>query len=144
MPRIHMHLVVEDLAAAIRFYSVLLGSGPTVQKPDYAEWELDNPPVNFDVSTRGSVPGLDHVGIQFETEAELAALQERLEQGGYSGVAQQQVTCCYERSNKYWILDPAFVSWELFQTLQPIERFSEDEYRSLCGCRAPFPGGELR
>lgn len=140
MARLHLHMVVEDMAASIRFYTLLLGSEPTRRETDYAEWELDNPPVNLDISTRGSVPGLDHVGIQFETEAELQAVQARLEQGGHDGVLQPQTTCCYERSNKYWILDPTYTSWELFQTLQPIDRFSEDETQALCGCRAPFPG----
>jgi len=137
MPRMHLHLVVEDLAAGIRFYSLLLGSSPTLQKEDYAEWELDNPPVNFDITTRGSVPGVDHVGIQFETEADLDALRKRLEDGGYTGVEQRDTACCYERSNKYWILDPAFISWELFRTLQPLDRFSDDDNQALCGCRSP-------
>ena len=138
MPRIHLHVVVEDLAVGIRFYSLLLGSRPTLEKEDYAEWELESPPVNLDITTRGRVPGLDHVGIQFESDAELAALQARMEQAGYTGEAQQNTACCYERSNKYWILDPAYISWELFHTLQPLDRFSDTE-ETLCGCRAPFP-----
>jgi hypothetical protein len=138
MPRIHLHVVVEDLAVGIRFYSLLLGSRPTLEKEDYAEWELESPPVNLDITTRGRVPGLDHVGIQFETDAELAALQARMEQAGYTGEAQQNTACCYEQSNKYWILDPAYISWELFHTLQPLDRFSDTE-ETLCGCRAPFP-----
>ena len=138
MPRIHLHVVVEDLAVGIRFYSLLLGSRPTLEKEDYAEWELESPPVNLDITTRGRVPGLDHVGIQFESDAELAALQARMEQAGYTGEAQQNTACCYEQSNKYWILDPAYISWELFHTLQPLDRFSDTE-ETLCGCRAPFP-----
>ena len=138
MPRIHLHVVVEDLAVGIRFYSLLLGSRPTLEKEDYAEWELESPPVNLDITTRGRVPGLDHVGIQFETDAELAALQARMEQAGYTGEAQQNTACCYEQSNKYWILDPAYISWEVFHTLQPLDRFSDTE-ETLCGCRAPFP-----
>ena len=138
MPRIHLHVVVEDLAVGIRFYSLLLGSRPTLEKEDYAEWELESPPVNLDITTRGRVPGLDHVGIQFETDAELAALQARMEQAGYTGEAQQNTACCYERSNKYWILDPAYISWELFHTLQPHSVSSVSLKRSS-GCRAPFP-----
>jgi len=137
MPRIHLHVVVEDLAAGIRFYSLLLGSRPTLEKQDYAEWELESPPVNLDISTRGQVPGLDHVGIQFGTDAELAALQARLETAGYDGQAQQATGCCYERSNKYWVLDPAYITWELFHTLQPLDQFSDsDQYQA--GCCTPF------
>ena len=140
MPRIHLHVVVEDLVAGIHFYSLLLGSRPTLEKQDYAEWELDSPPVNLDITSRGRVPGLDHVGIQFETDAELAALQARLEAAGHNGLAQQEAACCYERSNKYWVLDPACISWELFHTLQPLDRFSDSE-QSRGGCFAPFTAG---
>jgi len=140
MPRIHLHVVVEDLAGGIRFYSLLLGSRPTLEKEDYAEWELESPPVNLDISTRGKVPGLDHVGIQFETDAELAALQARLKEAGYDGLAQQGTGCCYELSNKYWVLDPAYISWELFHTLQPLDYFSDGD-QSGSGCCAPFSAG---
>ena len=140
MPRIHLHMVVEDLAAGIRFYSLLLGNTPTLEKEDYAEWELESPPVNLDISTRGRVPGLDHVGIQLETDAELAGLQARLEAAGYNGEAQQEAVCCYERSNKYWVLDPAYISWELFHSLQPLDRFSDNE-QSRGGCCGPFAAG---
>lgn len=140
MPRIHLHVVVEDLAAGIRFYSLLLGNNPTLEKVDYAEWELESPPVNLDISTRGRVPGLDHVGIQFETDEELAALQARLEAAGCNGLAQPETACCYERSNKYWVLDPAYISWELFHSLQPLDRFSDNE-QSRGGCCGPFAAG---
>jgi hypothetical protein len=96
--------------------------------------------VNLDISTRGQVPGLDHVGIQFETDAELAALQARLETAGYDGQAQQATGCCYERSNKYWVLDPAYITWELFHTLQPLDNFSDNE-QSGNGCCGPFAAG---
>ena len=137
MPRIHLHVVVEDLAAGIHFYSLLLGSKPTLEKHDYAEWELDSPPVNLDITTRGRVPGLDHVGLQFETDAELTALQARLEAAGCEGESQRETGCCYERSNKYWVLDPAYLSWELFHTLEPLENFSDDS-TSDTGCCTPF------
>jgi len=140
MPRIHLHVVVEDLAGSIHFYSLLLGSRPTLEKEDYAEWELESPPVNLDISTRGRVPGLDHIGIQFETDAELEALQARLEAAGYNGQAQQATGCCYERSNKYWVLDPTYITWELFHTLQPLEHFSDGD-RSQAGCCSPFAAG---
>jgi hypothetical protein len=141
MPRIHLHIVVEDLAAGIRFYSLLLGSRPTLEKADYAEWELESPPVNLDISTRGRVPGLDHVGIQFETDAELDALQARLAEAGYDGLAQQATGCCYEKSNKYWVLDPCYISWELFHSLQPIDCFSDTD-EAGDGCCGPYASGD--
>jgi extradiol dioxygenase family protein len=138
MSRIHLHLVVEDLDTGIRFYSALLGAAPGIVKEDYVKWELDTPPVNLDISTRGKVPGLDHVGIQLDSDAELEALQERLQAAGFDGVAEQKTACCYEQSNKYWILDPTFVSWEAFHSLHPIATFSNKPPQSTTGCCAPF------
>lgn len=137
MSRIHMHLVVEDIETGIRFYSALLGAEPSVVKDDYVKWELDTPPVNIDISTRGRVPGLDHVGIQYDSDAELDALQARLEAAGFSGVPEKETACCYEQSNKYWILDPTCVSWEAFHSLHPLGTFS-DRQQTATGCCAPF------
>lgn len=137
MSRIHLHLVVDDLETGIRFYSALLDAEPTVVKDDYVKWELETPPVNLDISTRGPIPGLDHVGIQFDSDAELQALQTRLEAAGFSGVEEQETACCYEQSNKYWILDPTSVSWEAFHSLRPIATFN-DRPRAANGCCAPF------
>lgn len=137
MSRIHLHLVVEDLETGIRFYSALLGAEPTVVKDDYVKWELEIPPVNLDISTRGRIPGLDHVGIQLDSDAELSALQARLEAAGFSGVEEQETTCCYEQSNKYWILDPTSVSWEAFHSLRPINTFNSRQ-QAATGCCAPF------
>lgn len=137
MSRIHLHLVVEDLETGIRFYSALLGAEPSVIKDDYVKWELDTPPVNLDISTRGRVPGLDHVGIQFDSDAELDTLQGRLEAAGFSGVLEQETACCYEQSNKYWILDPTSVSWEAFHSLHPLPTFSNKQTPAT-GCCTPF------
>jgi len=139
MSRIHMHLVVEDLETGIRFYSALLDAEPSVIKDDYVKWELETPPVNLDITTRGRVPGLDHVGIQLDSDAELDALQARLEAAGFSGMKEQKTACCYEQSNKYWILDPTNVTWETFHSLHPLATFNNTpEQQSGHGCCAPF------
>ncbi|MEA2094864.1 MAG: ArsI/CadI family heavy metal resistance metalloenzyme [Pseudomonadota bacterium] len=142
MSRVHMHVVVEDLETSIRFYTALFGAEPSLVEADYAKWELDEPHINFDISTRGQVPGLDHVGIQLDTDRELNDLQTRLEEAGFNGVAQQDTACCYEHSNKYWILDPTYTSWEAFHSLRPIATFNgkKDEQNSD-GCCDPFTGG---
>ena len=137
MSRIHMHLVVEDLETGIRFYSALLGAEPSVVKDDYVKWELETPPVNLDITTRGRVPGLDHVGIQLDSDAELDAVQARMEAAGFSGLAEQETACCYEASNKYWVLDPTCDSWEIFHSLHPIATFS-DKPQPANDCCAPF------
>lgn len=124
MSRFHMHVAVDDIEPSIRFYSALFGAEPTLSKDDYAKWALEDPRINFAISTRGKHTGLDHVGIQTETQAELAALQTRLDAAGIAGAVQQDATCCYSRSHKYWTLDPTGIAWEAFQTLDSIPTFN--------------------
>jgi predicted enzyme related to lactoylglutathione lyase len=116
MKRMHVHVSVGDIPDAIRFYSALFEAQPAVVKPDYAKWMLDDPRVNFAISTRGREPGLDHLGIQVETPDELHAVYGRLHRAGGNILEQGQTTCCYARSEKSWIDDPAGISWETFLT----------------------------
>ena len=125
MTRFHMHVAVTDLDRSIRFYSAVFGARPTVIKADYAKWILDDPRINFAISNRGSNPGLDHVGIQTESEDELATLHARLETARISATPQQDAACCYARSNKYWSVDPEGIAWEAFHTLGTIPTFNE-------------------
>lgn len=117
MKRFHAHVNVENLADSIRFYTTLFGVAPSVAKPDYAKWMLDDPRVNFAISQRGRPAGIDHLGIQAEDEAELAGIGERLLQADAVALAEQATTCCYARSDKFWAEDPQGVRWETFHTL---------------------------
>jgi hypothetical protein len=116
MKRMHVHASVPDIPNAIQFYSALFESQPTVVKPDYAKWMLDDPRVNFAISTRGRELGLDHLGIQVESQSELHEVYGRLRQAGGNIVEQGQTACCYAKSEKSWIDDPAGISWETFHT----------------------------
>lgn len=116
MKRLHVHVAVDDLERAVPFYATLFGAEPSVHKPDYAKWMLDDPRVNFAISQRGRAAGLDHLGIQVEAEDELAAVAGRLSQAGQSVFTEQQAICCYARSDKVWVTDPAGISWETFLT----------------------------
>jgi catechol 2,3-dioxygenase-like lactoylglutathione lyase family enzyme len=116
MKRIHVHVGVEDLEQSIGFYSALFATQPSVVKADYAKWMLDDPCVNFAISTRGKAPGLDHLGIQVESKGELGDVYARLRRAGGAVVEQGQTTCCYAKSEKSWIDDPAGISWETFFT----------------------------
>jgi catechol 2,3-dioxygenase-like lactoylglutathione lyase family enzyme len=117
MKRLHVHLSVADLDQSIRFYSALFTAPPTVVKPDYAKWMLDDPRVNFAISTGGGVPGLDHLGIQVETGDELQEAYGRLQQADRPVLEEGATTCCYARSEKAWITDPQGVAWETFLTV---------------------------
>jgi catechol 2,3-dioxygenase-like lactoylglutathione lyase family enzyme len=116
MKRMHVHVAVEDLEQSVGFYSALFATRPSVVKADYAKWMLDDPRVNFAISTRGKRPGLDHLGIQVESQDELGDVYARLRQAGGTIVEQGQTTCCYAKSEKSWIDDPAGISWETFFT----------------------------
>ena len=116
MKRMHVNVSVENIDSAIGFYSALFATKPVVVKSDYAKWMLDDPRVNFAISARGGSPGLDHLGIQVESEDELRDVYGRLREAGGNIIEQGKTTCCYARSEKSWIDDPAGISWEAFFT----------------------------
>jgi predicted enzyme related to lactoylglutathione lyase len=116
MKRLHVHVSVEDIQKSVGFYSALFASQPSVLKSDYAKWMLEDPRVNFAISTRGREPGLDHLGIQVESADELREVYARLHQAGGEVIAQGETACCYARSEKSWIDDPAGIAWETFHT----------------------------
>jgi predicted enzyme related to lactoylglutathione lyase len=116
MKRMHVHVAVDDLKQSIGFYSALFAAEPSVIKTDYAKWMLDDPRVNFAISTRGKQPGLDHLGIQVENKSELHEVYGRLSQAGGTVIEQGETACCYAKSEKSWIDDPAGIGWETFLT----------------------------
>jgi catechol 2,3-dioxygenase-like lactoylglutathione lyase family enzyme len=128
MKRLHVHVAVDDLEKSIGFYSTLFATKPTLTKPDYAKWMLDDPRVNFAISARGTrASGIDHVGIQVETDSELRELAGRLKAAGESTLDQEATTCCYAQSNKAWVNDPSGVRWESFFTFGEATTYGEDE-----------------
>lgn len=116
MKRLHVHVAVDDLDRSIGFYSALFASEPSVTKPDYAKWMLDNPRVNFAISMRGTAAGVEHLGIQVEDAGELADVYARLKKADAPVVEEGKTTCCYAKSEKSWITDPQGVVWETFLT----------------------------
>ncbi|MGH6626237.1 MAG: ArsI/CadI family heavy metal resistance metalloenzyme [Burkholderiaceae bacterium] len=125
MKRFHVHVHVEDLARNIAFYSALFHQQPARQETDYAKWMLDDPPVNFAISTRGNAPGVDHLGIQVESAEELAALKDNATKADMALLDEGETSCCYSRSDKYWLSDPQGIAWEQFHTLNSIPVFNE-------------------
>jgi len=116
MKRLHVHVSVNDLARSVRFYATLFAAPPSVVQADYAKWMLEDPRMNFAISTRSARTGLDHLGIQVEDEAELHEVYARLQQADAPVLEQGATTCCYAQSEKSWIVDPQGVSWETFLT----------------------------
>jgi catechol 2,3-dioxygenase-like lactoylglutathione lyase family enzyme len=132
MKRFHVHMHVEDLGRSIGFYSRLFGVEPARVEADYAKWMLDEPAVNFAISTRGSQPGIDHLGFQVDDETELASMKARAEAADMHLLDEGETTCCYARSEKHWVTDPQGVAWEHFHTLEHIPVF-----REALGAEAP-------
>jgi catechol 2,3-dioxygenase-like lactoylglutathione lyase family enzyme len=132
MKRLHVHVSVSDISQSLGFYSALFAAQPVVVKPDYAKWMLDDPRVNFAISTRGRDVGLDHLGIQVESTGELHEVRARLREAGGTVIEQGQTTCCYAKSEKSWIDDPSGISWETFHTTG-----ESTDYGDGSGERAP-------
>ncbi|KJJ96436.1 glyoxalase [Burkholderiaceae bacterium 26] len=144
MKRFHVHVHVDDLSKSIAFYSKLFAAEPTRVETDYAKWMLDDPRINFAISTRGSAAGVDHLGFQVDDAAELAELKARAEAADMALLDEGETTCCYARSDKHWITDPQGIAWEHFHSLGNIPVFCEDkkeeaatESSACCAPRAP-------
>jgi catechol 2,3-dioxygenase-like lactoylglutathione lyase family enzyme len=131
MKRMHIHIAVENLDQNIHFYSALFQTEPSVREADYAKWMLDDPRINFAISNRGRKLGLDHLGIQVESTAELESVQEGLTSAALPVAPQKQAACCYAQSDKYWSVDPQGIAWEAFHSLNTIPMFGEDEVIQL-------------
>jgi catechol 2,3-dioxygenase-like lactoylglutathione lyase family enzyme len=116
MKRFHAHVRVDDLESSVRFYSTLFGTEPAVLKADYAKWMLDDPRVNFAITAGSTSTGLDHLGLQVESDEDLAIVAGRLDAAGQSVMKQTNAACCYARGNKGWVSDPSGISWETFHT----------------------------
>lgn len=127
MKRLHVSVAVGDLDKSVRFYTSLFAAEPSVLRPDYAKWMLDDPRVNFSVTARPARKGVDHLGIQVEDEAELAEMSARLAAAGRPVLEQKGTTCCYARSDKEWTLDPDGVAWETFRSLAATPAYGEAE-----------------
>jgi lactoylglutathione lyase len=125
MKRFHIHTQVQDLQASIAFYSKMFAAPPTRVESDYAKWMLEDPRLNFAISTRGGQPGIDHLGFQTDSAEELLELKARAQAADLALRDQGETSCCYARSDKYWVTDPQGIAWENFHTLGESPVFHE-------------------
>jgi hypothetical protein len=125
MKRLHVHVAVDNLSDSIGFYSKMFAAEPAVVKSDYAKWMLDDPRVNFAISQRGLDAGVNHLGIQVESADELAEMEARLSTLQSPVLAQENASCCYAKSDKYWVEDPSGIAWETFHTLDSVPVYGE-------------------
>ncbi|WP_353190801.1 ArsI/CadI family heavy metal resistance metalloenzyme [Pandoraea pnomenusa] len=144
MKRFHVHITVPDISAGVTFYTGLFGQAPSVLKDDYAKWLVDDPRLNFAISAHGAEAGIDHLGIQVDSDDELAVLRSQLELAGANVTNQPDAKCCYASSNKHWTEDPAGVPWEAYHTLSSIPTYGANagqrgEEISGAACSSPRP-----
>jgi catechol 2,3-dioxygenase-like lactoylglutathione lyase family enzyme len=137
MKRLHIHISVGSLQESRHFYTALFGSEPTKIKDDYLQWILDDPYINFAISSGRAELGLNHLGIQVESDDALEVIENRLIDADIRGEKQDEAQCCYAQSKKYWIEDPQHVIWENYHTSQQIEVFGGDHFTGGVGCCQP-------
>ena len=141
MKRLHVHVGVTDLDQSIAFYSALFGAAPTLVKPDYAKWMLDDPRVNFAISHGHAAPGIEHLGIQAETPDELAEITARISAADRPVLAEGETTCCYAKSEKSWTSDPQGVVWEAFHTMEQARTYGSSPALDVLAEMAPPASG---
>ena len=124
MKRFHIHVGVKDLDHSIQFYSTLFGRPPEKVKDDYAKWMLEDPKINFAISTRSGKEGVDHLGMQVDEFQELTEIAERLKKADLGVFDEGSTTCCYAESSKAWVKDPAGIAWEAYHTMADAETFN--------------------
>ena len=144
MKRFHVHVSVNDLAESVRFYSRVFGAEPSVLKPDYAKWMVDDPRINFAISARGGhATGINHLGLQVDSDEELKGMREQLAAADAGLVEENAVNCCYAKSDKYWVTDPQGIAWEAWHNLGAVPMFGEEsegtkpQQQAATGCCAP-------
>jgi catechol 2,3-dioxygenase-like lactoylglutathione lyase family enzyme len=144
MKRFHVHVAVPNLQESIRFYSTLFGAQPSVVKDDYAKWMLEDPRVNFAISQRGEAAGINHLGFQVDHPSELKEIHARLQSADAGVLEENNVSCCYARSDKYWVTDPAGVPWESFHSLGTVPFYHGESKEAEKGaCCAPAAGSTI-
>jgi catechol-2,3-dioxygenase len=130
MKRFHLHVGVKDLQKSVQFYSTLFGQKPTKLKDDYAKWMLEDPRINFAISTLAREQGVDHLGIQVDEESELTEITQRLKQADLGVYDEGETTCCYAESKKAWVQDPSGVAWETYRTMADAEVYASKKQAS--------------
>lgn len=137
MKRLHIHVGVENIEDSVKFYNALFGEEPIKTKGDYAKWMLEDPYMNFAISTRVGQEGVDHLGIQVDDISQLEQLRAQMSAANISTHSDGETTCCYAKSEKSWITDPSGVAWEAYHTMEDAQVFSEGQLSAEGMCCVP-------
>jgi catechol 2,3-dioxygenase-like lactoylglutathione lyase family enzyme len=114
--RFHLSLNVSSLDRSVAFYQTLFGKEPAKRRPDYAKFELDDPPLvlSLEPAPRAAGGALNHVGFRMPDSTALVTMQRRLEMAGIRSQREEGVECCYARQTKFWVTDPDQTLWEIY------------------------------
>jgi len=126
MKRFHIHVSVDDITKSIGFYSKLFGAKPSRIEADYAKWMLEDPRMNFAISTGRQPVGVNRLGFQVDSADELGGVHSQLAEGDAHLIEESEQACCYAKSDQYWVTDPTGIAWETFHTLGSIPVYGED------------------
>ncbi|MBN22616.1 MAG: glyoxalase/bleomycin resistance/dioxygenase family protein [Bdellovibrionaceae bacterium] len=137
MKRFHIHIGVKNIEESIPFYSTLFGQKPTKVKEDYAKWMLDDPKINFAISTRTMKTGIDHLGLQVDEESSLTEIKEKLKKADLQIYDEGTTTCCYAHSSKAWVKDPTGIAWEAYHSMSDAETFHSQSPKTKSHCCVP-------
>ena len=138
--RLHIHMSVDNMEESIKFYATQFQAEPTKIKEDYAQWLVDDLSLNFAISTRGYKKGINHLGIQYESDDALLEAQTLFENKGIKGKEDKGAMCCYKASNKYWVEDPTGIIWENYHSMDDIDVYGVDGKDTNDGCCVPKSG----
>ena len=122
MSRVQLALNVDDLDAAVDFYSKLFEATPAKVRPGYANFAIDNPPLKLVLFEQpGNGGTINHLGVEVETPELVGAAQARLAGENLTTATEEGVACCYARQDKVWVDGPSGEPWEIYTVLADIE-----------------------
>jgi catechol 2,3-dioxygenase-like lactoylglutathione lyase family enzyme len=127
--KFHASLNVSDLARSVRFYEALFGVGPAKHYPDYAKFEVDEPPLVLSLKPKRACAGgpLNHLGLRVLSVDQLRAIQDRLAAVGAPIGQQDEVKCCYAFQSKIWVTDPDQTMWEVYVLFDDVPDWGEKD-----------------
>jgi len=122
MSRVQLALNVDDLDAAVDFYSKLFDTTPAKLRPGYANFAIGNPPLKLVLFEQpGNGGTINHLGIEVESPELVGAAQARLATEGLTTASEEGVACCYARQDKVWVDGPSGEPWEFYTVLADVE-----------------------
>jgi catechol 2,3-dioxygenase-like lactoylglutathione lyase family enzyme len=136
MSRVQLALNVDDIDAAVAFYSKLLGTPPAKTRRGYANFAVTNPPLKLVLLENPGQGGtLNHLGVEVESADAVDAEHTRLAAQGLAAGAQAETTCCYAKQDKFWVEgSPGGEQWEIYTVLADSQTFFDDTCASANAC----------